>query len=526
MTSKTGTLLLTGLVFVGLLAGVTAPVGASTANDLEPAQAGDVSVGLTPADQTIDAGTSTEFDVVVSGATDGIDAYELNLSLANGTVGNIDEFSFERTPGVGSAEISSNGTQLFVEDARLGDPIAGSETITLGTVTVAGNSDGETTLDLNSAAVSISGEQYNIAELNSGTLTIAGEITDPELGLSLGNETIQTNDATNLTVAATDVTNGVSALNFTITPSDPSVVEFESTTVTGAENPTVTQLDNGALRIEADVTRDNGDIELATTDILAAQVGETNFTLSDVQILDQDGAEYTPRSITGTTLTATSGDSSGVDITLRAADNEVTVNGETTVDVVVQDAQDGVSAFATELTIETPESATITGYEYSLDPQFPDSELGPENNSLSLSAAMGSNVYPPANETTIATVTVRGDSASQVQLAAGGDTRIDDVDGTPYDIGSVSGTSFDVVAGPPAVDGGDRPQDTDGDGTYEDVDGDGSLTIFDVQALFDNLDAAEIQDNPEAFNFDGTENPDEVTVFDVQGLLQEYQSQG
>lgn len=525
MTSKSGTLLLTGLVFVGLIAGVAGPVGASTANNLEPAQVGDVTVELTPADQTVNAGTSTEFDVVVSGATDGIDVYELNISLANGTVGTIDQFSFERPPGVGDSEISSNGTQLSVEDARLGDAIAGNETITLGTITVSGNNDGETTLNLSSAAVGIGGERYNVSELNSGTLNVAGKITDPELGLSLGNETIQANEATNLTVVASDVTNGISALNFTITPSDQSVVEFDSTTVSGAENTTVTQLENGALRIEADVTRDNGEIQLATSSILGTQAGETNFSLSDVQILDQDGAEYTPRSISGTTLTVTSAGNSGVDVTLRTADSKVTVNGKTTVDVVVQNAQNGIGAFATELTIETSESATITNFEYNQDPQFPNSELGAQNNSLRLSAGMGGNVYTPANETTIATVTVRGDSATQIQLALGSDTRIDDIDSNSYELGSLSGTSFDVVAGPPPVDGAERPKDTDGDGTYEDVDGDGELTIFDVQTLFENLNTDEIQNNPEAFNFDGTENPSEVTVFDIQNLLQELKSQ-
>jgi len=78
-----------------------------------------------------------------------------------------------------------------------------------------------------------------------------------------------------------------------------------------------------------------------------------------------------------------------------------------------------------------------------------------------------------------------------------------------------------VVAsrGPPAIVGGDPPQDPDGDGLYEDIDGDGELTVGDVQLFFENRDSEVVQTNAEFFNFSGTD-PDEVTVADVQALFQ------
>jgi hypothetical protein len=63
------------------------------------------------------------------------------------------------------------------------------------------------------------------------------------------------------------------------------------------------------------------------------------------------------------------------------------------------------------------------------------------------------------------------------------------------------------------------PQDLNNNGRYEDVDGSGEFDIFDVQALFSDLDSDAVQDYPMAFNFTEDENPEEVTIFDVQALF-------
>ena len=81
----------------------------------------------------------------------------------------------------------------------------------------------------------------------------------------------------------------------------------------------------------------------------------------------------------------------------------------------------------------------------------------------------------------------------------------------------------DVDVGLGTVPGGDGPPtDPGGNGVYEDVDGDEKQTIFDVQALFEGLDSEAVQSNPEAFNFNGDDNPEEggVTIFDVQALFE------
>jgi hypothetical protein len=80
--------------------------------------------------------------------------------------------------------------------------------------------------------------------------------------------------------------------------------------------------------------------------------------------------------------------------------------------------------------------------------------------------------------------------------------------------------NFSIEYTPPVLPGRENPPiDTDGDGRYEDLDGDGDFTIFDVQALFNNLDEKEVQQYADAYNFNGDEEPDGVTIFDVQGLF-------
>jgi hypothetical protein len=69
------------------------------------------------------------------------------------------------------------------------------------------------------------------------------------------------------------------------------------------------------------------------------------------------------------------------------------------------------------------------------------------------------------------------------------------------------------------------PNDLDGDGLYEDTDGDGEFGIFDVQALFNNLNTDAVQNHPEAYNFNDDDDPEGVGIFDIQGLFDRLTSQ-
>jgi arabinogalactan oligomer/maltooligosaccharide transport system substrate-binding protein len=66
----------------------------------------------------------------------------------------------------------------------------------------------------------------------------------------------------------------------------------------------------------------------------------------------------------------------------------------------------------------------------------------------------------------------------------------------------------------------DEPaQDPDGDDLYEDIDGDGETTVFDAISYFEHRDSNTIQNNPDAFDFDG--DGESGTVFDALELYNE-----
>lgn len=93
-------------------------------------------------------------------------------------------------------------------------------------------------------------------------------------------------------------------------------------------------------------------------------------------------------------------------------------------------------------------------------------------------------------------------------------------DGAPVTDSASITVEADAVEGPGDItDNGEPATDLDGDGLYEDIDGDGELTIFDVQALFDERSNI-ASENVEFFDFDDN---GELDIFDVQALFDQQQ---
>ena len=68
-----------------------------------------------------------------------------------------------------------------------------------------------------------------------------------------------------------------------------------------------------------------------------------------------------------------------------------------------------------------------------------------------------------------------------------------------------------------------RPQDVTGDGLYRDLNGDGEFTIADVQLLFEHYERPAMQEHIPAYDFTGF---GDVSIFDVQQLFNELQASG
>ncbi|WP_175480140.1 malectin domain-containing carbohydrate-binding protein [Natrinema salaciae] len=111
------------------------------------------------------------------------------------------------------------------------------------------------------------------------------------------------------------------------------------------------------------------------------------------------------------------------------------------------------------------------------------------------------DLYAAAGHDRATVETVQGVSVSDGSLTIEFTASVDNAKVSAIRVLSTDSDGGDEL---PAVgDNANRPTDPDGDGRYEDVDGDGQPTHRDVNALFENIDAEEVQNNPDAFDFDG-----------------------
>ncbi|OVE83594.1 hypothetical protein [Natronolimnobius baerhuensis] len=129
-------------------------------------------------------------------------------------------------------------------------------------------------------------------------------------------------------------------------------------------------------------------------------------------------------------------------------------------------------------------------------------------------------VEAPLSDLTSDSIGTEFDTVSVDLEAAGVETAsVQDVWLTFWDAGSgaleIEEIRF-VDRGDPISVGDYDTRDTTGDGLHNDFTGDGQTSHDDVTAFFENLEADEIQDNPEAFDF--AEN-DDVGFSDVVELL-------
>jgi len=243
---------------------------------------------------------------------------------------------------------------------------------------------------------------------------------------------------------------------------------------------------------------------------------------------DLQGLELDSDDFTGfyDDLRVTQGDidvSGDVTAALTPESAELTSGGTTDLDIVVSNADTGVSAYSFTISVEDDSVATFTDFEYNEEPDFGNSEISDDGTSVTFEAAQGENTYDAAEEITVGSVVLEGGSRGETTITVS-DARLVDSEQSVYEVTETDGASVSVTTPPPVV-GETPPQDLNGDGLYRDINGDGTFDIFDVQVLYDRLESDAVQNNPGLYNFDQSENPEEVEIFDVQALFTDLQEQ-
>jgi len=163
---------------------VVAPL-AGTGDD---SGAADRNLSLRPRTGTVAAGGETTFDLVASNLTEGVGAYDLNLTLANGSIARIADVDYRLGPDPAATatfntttpDVTRNGTTAGAVRLQQIGVRSSTGTVTLATVTLEGRTPGTTGLSISDAVVGDRNDsQYAIGTLGNATVTVSESPPEP-----------------------------------------------------------------------------------------------------------------------------------------------------------------------------------------------------------------------------------------------------------------------------------------------------------------------------------------------------------
>lgn len=135
---------------------------------------------LEPADSEITTGETATFEVVVSGAQEGVSAYEMQLR----TAGNVTITDFDRplSPDFDATELNDAGTQLSFEDGMGSNTYEGDDRVVIANVTVEAGDPGAGSLsiDEDAAIADLDTNQYDLVVDGDTSIEITEEKPGPE----------------------------------------------------------------------------------------------------------------------------------------------------------------------------------------------------------------------------------------------------------------------------------------------------------------------------------------------------------
>jgi hypothetical protein len=386
--------------------------------------------------------------------------------------------------------------------------------------------------DLTAPAQAAPGASINV----SATITNIGNISDTQTvefvfdGSVAASTTVELNASENTTVEFTDIglpteeDNYVHSVqtandsqNATITVGQPNPPEFELTNLTQPAELTV----NGSIQAEVTLTNVGG--SSGQTELLYGTDIDGNFIFipSNIQTVQLDANEST--TISQSLLTFFDINQQ-LDLDYGPGD-EVLTGFQIGQDINPSEPPEPVvdQQLAESISI-VPETPEVTLSNLSIGGEGDDATLVEDAHDVSVTMAHtggGSGdvlVNLSIGDTTLEqsasiavdeTLTVTFENATS-QITPGFYNL--SVDALGAEVTGEMLLSVDVGGN------GDPATDTTGNGLLNNVDGDDGFDIFDVQALFNDLERSGVQNNPELFDFN-SDTPPEVNIFDVQALF-------
>ncbi|MFC6873725.1 PKD domain-containing protein [Halobellus marinus] len=262
-----------------------------------------------------------------------------------------------------------------------------------------------------------------------------------------------------------------------------------------------------------------GEYDVTYTVQVPADTAADDYTITaDGSAIDPSTDEFV-EATAGTTITVAAAeeeppaDAPPTEVSLSPSEELVGVDGSTTFDLIVDDVDGGVGAYAMTIAVEDSNVASISDVELAgaSNMELTDVQIASDGSTATIEAALIDTA--DSGNAPIGTVTVQGtaDGESDVTVAV---SNLGTESGAPYEVTGTNPATLTVSE--LVVGGADQPaKDPDDDGVYEDVNGDGTVDELDVQLLFTERDSATVQGSPDAFDFNGD---GEFDILDVQAL--------
>ena len=472
------------------------------------------------------AGENVTFDAAASSDTDGsVASYEWDFD-GDGTTDATGESATNAFDSPGDYTVALTVTDDDGATDTTTQTVSVSEAPTAASFQVSGLTVESPVTQGDDAAVTATVE--NTGD-ESGTQTVAlavdGSQTDSESVTLAGGasqqvaftvDTASLSEGDHAVAVSSDDDSASGTLNVTVTEPPANEAPTAAFTASPADPETGTAVTfdaAGSTDTDGDIASyewDFGDGESATGAAPAHAFdapGDYDVTLT---VTDDDGATDTATQTVSVAEPSDPGTAPSTAVSLSPSEELVAVNGSTTFDVVVEDADGGVGAYSLSVSLANGSTASLTDVSVDED-ALADVQVAADGTSASVDTALLDTAQN--GSVVVATVTVAGDEAGASDL----DLDVESLGteaGAAYDVTATTGATLSVselVVGP-----SEQPaQDPDGDGTYEDVNGDGVVDELDVQVLFGARDGQVVQNSPAAFDFNGDGTFD---ILDVQAL--------
>lgn len=142
----------------------------SSSSGTSPGSGGSQVVTFTRTQQTVAAGGTATYEIVLTSAPDGVSTYAYTVTSGDANTATLTDFTFSGSPTLTNLNYGTNNATLSATGSFAG--ISAGSNVTLGTVTVTGNNTGATNLDLTVTQLLDTKNNNLNPSVQNGTVTV------------------------------------------------------------------------------------------------------------------------------------------------------------------------------------------------------------------------------------------------------------------------------------------------------------------------------------------------------------------